>query len=49
MLCVHVYMQKMVLRYWWEYGNEKKKQVEWKAPIDTMGIESADLKEKSLF
>ena len=30
-------------------ATRKKKQVEWKAPIDTMGIESADLKEKSLF
>ena len=22
-LCVCVYMQKMVPRYWWEYGDEK--------------------------
>ena len=21
--CVWVYMQKMELRYWWEYGDEK--------------------------
>ena len=32
----------------WQQVN-KNKLVEWKVPIDTMGIESADLKEKSLF
>ena len=44
-------MQKMELRYWWEYGDEKKKNklVEWKALVDTMGIKSADFKETFLF
>ena len=32
----------------WQRVN-KNKLVEWKAPIDTVGIESADLKDKSLF
>ena len=52
MRCVHVYMQKMVLRYLvgiWQQVN-KNKLVEWKVPIkSTVGIESADLKEKSFF
>ena len=25
--CVWVYMQKMELRYWWEYGDEKKNKL----------------------
>ena len=34
-----------------EYGDEKKrnKLVEWKALVDTVGIKSADLEDKSLF
>ena len=49
--CVWVCMQKMELRYWWEYGDEKKKNklVEWKARVDTMGIKSADFRETFLF
>ena len=27
--CVWVYMQKMELRYWWEYGDEKTRINEW--------------------
>ena len=32
--------------WWWEYKN---KLVEWKAPVDTLGIKSADLENKFLF
>ena len=41
----------MELRYWWEYGEEKKnnKFVEWKALVDTVVIMSVDLKDKFLF
>ena len=44
-------MRKMGLRYWWEYGDEKNKNkfVEWKALVDTVGVKSADLKDKFLF
>ena len=44
--CVCVYMQKMELRYQWEYGTEKNKNkfIERKAFIDTVGIKSDDLK-----
>ena len=48
---VSVYMQKMELCYWWEYGDEKnkKKLVKWKALADTVGTKGADLKDKFLF
>ena len=48
---VWLYLQKMELRYWWEYGEEKKnnKFVEWKALVDTVVIKSVDLKDKFLF
>ena len=44
--CVCVYMQKMELRYQWEYGTEKNKNkfIERKAFVDTVGIKSDDLK-----
>ena len=42
---VWVYMQKMELRYWWEYGDEKNNN----DIVDTVGIQSADLEEKILF
>ena len=47
--CVWVYMQKVELRYWWEYGDEKTRinyWVKWKALVDTVGIKSADLEDK---
>ena len=49
--CVWVYMQKVELRYWWEYGDEKAKikLVEWKALVDTIGIKSVNLEDKFLF
>ena len=49
--CVWLYLQKMELRYWWEYGEEKKnnKFVEWKALVDTVVIKSVDMKDKFLF
>ena len=48
--CVWVYMQKMELHYWREYGDEKKKKFgEWKALVDTVRIKSADLEDKFLF
>ena len=49
-LCAHLYAENgaTLLVEIWQWVN-KNKLVEWKAPIDTMGIESADLKEKSLF
>ena len=43
-VCVRVIMQKMELRYQWEHGTEKKKFIERKAFIDTVGIKSDDLK-----
>ena len=27
--CVWVYIQKMELRYWWEYGDEKTRVNKW--------------------
>ena len=45
MVYVWVYMQKMELRYWWEYGDEQNKN----DIVDTVGIQSADLEEKILF
>ena len=43
-------MQKMEWRYWWEYGDRNKnKLVKWKVLIDTMGIKSANMKDKFLF
>ena len=40
-------MQKMGLLYWWEYGDRNKnKLVKWKVLIDTMGIKSANMKDK---
>ena len=44
--CVCVNMQKMELRYQWEYGTEKNKNkfIERKAFVDTVGIKSDDLK-----
>ena len=41
----------MELRYWREHGDMKYKNklVERKALVDTMGIKSADLKDKFLF
>ena len=41
----------MELHYWWEHGyvKNKNKLVEWKALVDTVGIKSANLKEKNLF
>ena len=48
-------MQKVELRYWWEYVDEKKfgmtryKLVEWKALVDSVGIKGADLEDKFLF
>ena len=49
--CVWVYMQKVELRHWLEYGNDKNrnKLVEWKARVDSMGIKGADLEDKFLF
>lgn len=46
MVCVRVIMQKMELRYQWEYGTEKNKNkfIERKAFVDTVGIKSDDLK-----
>ena len=43
---VCVIMQKMELRYQWEYGTEKNKNtfIERKAFVDTVGIKSDDLK-----
>ena len=43
-MCVN--MQKMELRYQWEYGTEKNKNkfIERKAFVDTVGIKSDDLK-----
>ena len=43
-------MQKKELRYWWELGNVKNrnKLIEWKAFVDAVGIEGADLKTESL-
>ena len=46
--CLHAENGAMLLVGIWQQVN-KNKLVEWKAPIDTVGIESADLKEKSLF
>ena len=48
---VCVYMQKMELHHWWELGDEKNQDrlVEWKVLLDTVGIKSADLKDKFLF
>ena len=45
-VCVRVIMQKMELRYQWEYGTEKNKNkfIERKAFVDTVGIKSDDLK-----
>ena len=44
-------LKKMEFRYWKDYGEEKKrnKLVKWKALVDTVGIESADLEDKFLF
>ena len=39
-------MQKVELRYWWEYCDEKTSIVKWKALVDTVGIKSADLEDK---
>ena len=43
-------MQKMELSYFWEHGVEKSKNklVKWKAVVDTVGIKSADLKDRVL-
>ena len=46
--CLHAENGAMLLVGIWQRVN-KNKLVEWKVPIDTVGIESADLKEKSLF
>ena len=43
-----VYMQKMELRYWWEYCNEEE-NIEWRAFVDTVGIKSANFMYKLLF
>ena len=45
-VCVRVIKQKMELRYQWEYGTEKNKNkfIERKAFVDTVGINSDDLK-----
>ena len=48
-LCVGLYAE-MEWRYWWEYGDRNKnKLVKWKVLIDTMGIKSANMKDKFLF
>ena len=49
--CVWVYMEKVALHYWWEPSDKKNmnKLVEWKAFVETYGIQSADLKDKLLF
>ena len=46
--CLHAENGATLLVGIWQQVN-KNKLVEWKVPIDTVGIESADLKEKSLF
>ena len=49
-LCVYLYAENeatLSVRIWWR--ENKNKLVEWKAPIDTVGIKSADLKDKFLF
>ena len=48
---VCVYMQKMELRNWWEYGEGKISfnELNEKALVDTMGSKSADFKDKFLF
>ena len=48
---MRVYMQKMELRNWWEYGEGKISfnELNEKALVDTMGSKSADLKDKFLF
>ena len=46
--CLHAENGATLLVGIWQSVN-KNKLVEWKAPIDTVGIEGADLKEKSLF
>ena len=49
-LCVYLYAENeatLSVRIWWR--ENKNKLVEWKAPVDTVGIKSADLKDKFLF
>ena len=49
--CVYVYVQKMVLRHWSEYGDEKTRinYLNEKRFVDTVKISSAGLKDKFLF
>ena len=35
-------MQKMELRYWWEYGDEKTRIDEWKALVDWVSGEGGE-------
>ena len=40
-------LRRLLVGIWWR--ENKNKLVEWKAPADTVGIKSADLKDKFLF
>ena len=48
-LCLCVITQKIEIYYLWEYGDEKTQIVVWKVLVNTMGIKSANLKDKLEF
>ena len=46
--CVWVYIQKMELRYWWEYGDEKTRVNKWNEKRPLIPLLSFKIPKKNL-